>query len=81
MVAQFTAPPAGLAAHAAATYGAKLRSESASGRLTLFCPKDKVAPLADWLVGRGAANVTVAALDYVFSPINPLFERLTARLR
>ena len=70
----------GLIEQARAGFGATLRSESVSGRLTLTCLRDKVAPLADWLVARGAEHVTVVALDYVFSAANPLYETLLARL-
>ncbi len=80
VVAQFAERRGGLAGEAAALFGATLRSENAAGRLTLTCTTDKVAPLADWLVARGAAHVTVVALDYVFSPRNPLYEKLAARL-
>jgi len=44
------------------------------------CPKDRVAHLADWLIGNGADRVTVGALDYIFSARNPLFEKLASRL-
>ena len=70
----------GVAEQAAALFDASLRSETPPGCLTFTCLKDKVAPLADWLVAQGAAHVTVAALDYVFTPANPLYEKLAARL-
>ncbi len=73
-------PHEGLIEQAKAGFGATLRSENAAGRLTLTCPNDKVAPLADWLVAQGAEHVTVVALDYVFSAANPLHEKLLARL-
>ena len=63
-----------------AILGARLRHRAADGRLTLNCPQDKVAPLADWLIAQGADHVSVAALDYVFSAANPLYEKLVARL-
>ena len=69
-----------LAAEAAPLFDAALRSENARGRLTLVCPKDKVPPLADWLIAKGAEHVTVASMDYVFTPANPLYETLVARL-
>src|SRR5262249_52454126 len=53
---------------------------SADGRLALNCPKDKAAPLADWLIAQGAAHVCVAAQDYMFLAENPLYEKLAARL-
>ncbi len=80
VVAQFDERREGLVDQARAQFGSRLRSENVAGRLTLTCLKDKVAPLADWLVAQGARHVTVAAMDYVFSPANPLHERLVARL-
>jgi ATP phosphoribosyltransferase len=68
-----------LLAEAKAVFAARL-FHSSEGRFTLNCPKDKAAPLADWLIARGAAHVSVTAQDYVFSAENPLYERLIARL-
>ena len=65
---------------AEAQFSARLRHRTADGRVTLNCPLDRVAPLADWLIAQGADHVGVAALDYVFSAANPLYERLLARL-
>jgi ATP phosphoribosyltransferase len=65
---------------AKAAYAARLRFYAADGRVSLNCPKDKAAPLADWLIAQGAAHVCVAAQDYVFSAENPLFEKLIAHL-
>jgi ATP phosphoribosyltransferase len=65
---------------AKAAYTARLRFYSADGRISLNCPKDKAAPLADWLIAQGAAHVCVAAQDYVFSAENPLYEKLIQRL-
>ena len=42
--------------------------------------KPDLAACADWLVGQGAIRVTSAALDYIFTDKNPLFERLSAKL-
>ncbi len=70
----------GLLAEAKADFLARLRFLASDGRLTLNCPKDKAAPLADWLIAQGAAHVCVAAQDYVFSAENPLYEKLIARL-
>ena len=50
------------------------------GRLTLVCPQDKAAPLADWLIAQGAEHVSVGVLDYVFSAKNALYEKLVSRL-
>ena len=49
-------------------------------RVVLHCPKANVPDLADWLIGRGAAQVSAAALDYVFAAQNPLFDKLLAGL-
>jgi ATP phosphoribosyltransferase len=68
-----------LLAEAKASFFAR-RIHASGGRLTLNCPKDKAAPLADWLIAQGATHVSVAAQDYVFSARNPLFEKLAARL-
>ena len=71
---------AGLVAEAHNRFGATLRSQNVAGRLTLTCLRDKVAPLADWLIAHGAEHVTVATMDYVFAPTNRLHERLLRRL-
>jgi ATP phosphoribosyltransferase len=68
-----------LLAEAKAVFAARLL-HSSGGRVTLNCPKEKAAPLADWLIAQGAAHVSVTARDYVFLAKNPLYERLTARL-
>ena len=73
-------PAPALIAEAEALFSARLRHRMADGRLTLNCPQDKVAPLADWLIAQGADHVSVAALDYVFSAANPLYEKLVSRL-
>ena len=80
VVAQFAERRDGLVQQAEPLFGATLRSENVAGRLTLTCQRDKVAPLADWLIAQGAMHVTVAAMEYAFSPANPLHERLLARL-
>jgi ATP phosphoribosyltransferase len=69
-----------LFAHAEVLFAARPRRHLADGWLTLTCPAEKVAALADWLAGQGAAEVTVSALDYVFAAENRLYERLLARL-
>ena len=69
-----------LIAEVKAGFSAQIRLHGSDGRLSLNCPKDKAAPLADWLIAQGATHVCVAAQDYVFSAENPLFERLIARL-
>ncbi|MBO0733243.1 MAG: ATP phosphoribosyltransferase [Methylocapsa sp.] len=70
----------GILAQAKGQFEARLRFHADGGRLALNCPKDKAAPLADWLIGQGASYVSVAVQDYVFSAVNPLHERLISCL-
>jgi len=64
-----------------AQFGASIAfSLSQDKSITVHCPKDQVPDIADWLVSRGAARVTSAALDYIFTDKNPLFERLSSKL-
>ena len=53
---------------------------TSSGMLTLHCPPGAVYGLASFLREKGADTVSVVALEYVFSPDNPLFNRLAAGL-
>jgi len=53
---------------------------TSSGMLTLHCPPARVHALAAFLRDKGAENVSVAGLDYVFSRSNPLFAKLEAAL-
>ena len=61
-------------------FAARIRLHAPDGRLVLNCPKDRVAALADWLIGQGAEHVAVATQDYVVSAVNPLYEKLAAKL-
>jgi ATP phosphoribosyltransferase len=61
----------------AAPYG----GPTSSGMLTLHCPPAQLYPLASFLRGRGAETISVASLDYVFAPANPLFAKLEAFLK
>ena len=36
--------------------------------------------MADWLIGQGAEEVVVRPVDYVFTRVNPLYDRLVSRL-
>lgn len=54
---------------------------TSSGMLTLHCPPAQLFALTSLLRQRGAENVSVASLDYVFASNNPLFDRLEAFLR
>ena len=51
---------------------------TSSGMLTLHCPPGQTYGLANFLREKGAAAVSVVALEYVFSQENPLFEKLKA---
>jgi len=62
------------------TFGARALMGVDGQALELVCPADEIAPLADWLIARGAQHVTVSSLDYVFSARNPLYEKLAARV-
>jgi len=53
---------------------------TSSGMLTLHCPPNTVYGLADFLRARGAQSITVAEIEYVFAPDNPLFAKLMAAL-
>jgi len=53
---------------------------TSSGMLTLHCPPDHVHALAALLRDKGAENVAVADLGYVFARENPLYAKLEAGL-
>ena len=53
---------------------------TSSGMLTLHCPPQHVHALATMLRDKGAENVVVADLDYVFARANPLYAKLEAGL-
>jgi ATP phosphoribosyltransferase len=59
---------------------APLGGPTSSGMLTLHCPPKHVHALATLLRDKGAENVVVADLGYVFSRANPLYARLEAGL-
>ena len=75
-----TAKPDVIAGLSAGFNTALTFSQMQDQTLTLHCLKDHVPEIADWLVGQGAIRVTSAALDYIFTDKNPLFERLSAKL-
>jgi len=60
--------------------GGKIRRRGADGFIAFTAPKAQAPVLADWLVGQGAGEVVVRQHDYVFTAVNPLYERLVARL-
>jgi ATP phosphoribosyltransferase len=53
---------------------------TSSGMLTLHCPPKEIHALASFLREKGADAVSVAELEYVFSPENPLFNKLAVAL-
>jgi ATP phosphoribosyltransferase len=53
---------------------------TSSGMITLHCPPQHVHALATLLRDKGAENVAVGDLDYVFSRINPLYAKLEAAI-
>ena len=73
-----------LAAGAGGSGGASgvLRAQAAPARrrwrIAFTAPKAQAPALADWLVGQGAGEVVVRQHDYVFTSVNPLYERLVA---
>ncbi len=77
--ALFPAAMPSLSDDALARFGAKVVGGE-DGRLVVHCAVAEVPGLADWLIGQGAAHVTVAPLDYVFLAQNRLYDRLAARL-
>jgi ATP phosphoribosyltransferase len=54
---------------------------TSSGMLTLHCPPKHVHGLASFLREQGAEAVSVAALEYIYTRENPLYERLVAELQ
>ena len=53
---------------------------TSSGMLTLHCPPARVHALATFLRDKGAENVSVADIGYVFSRANALYAKLEAGL-
>jgi ATP phosphoribosyltransferase len=51
------------------------------GTATIHCPEAHVFALAGHLSAKGAGDVTVRTLDYVFRTSNPLADKLFARLQ
>jgi ATP phosphoribosyltransferase len=81
VAAQLDDPQDELFNRAEASFNARLRRFGDDGWATFSCPNDKIAALADWLISsQGAVEVTVSALDYVFSATSQLHTKLLARL-
>ncbi len=70
-----------LAAEAGTAFGARaLFGTDGTGPLSLICATQQTAPLADWLIAKGAEHVSVGRLSYIFSARNTLYEQLIARV-
>jgi ATP phosphoribosyltransferase len=80
--ARFAAADAGLVFEARERFGveAPFGGPTSSGMLTLHCPPKAVFGLSRFLRDKGAENVAVMELDYVFAKDNPLFDKLSASL-
>lgn len=68
-------------AEAVKTFDARLRGRGHDDLVVFSCPRAQAPQIAEWLIGQGAEDVTVGALDYVFTARNPLWEKLDARLK
>jgi ATP phosphoribosyltransferase len=75
---RFAGCDAALLAEARQRFGVEmpLGGPTSSGMVTLHCPPQHVHALATLLRERGAENVVVADLGYVFARANPLYARL-----
>ncbi len=69
-----------LAAEAQSRFGARVLPSRSGGPLSFRCPEPMAAALADWLIERGAAHVSVTGHDYLFAAENPLYDALVRRL-
>ena len=67
-------------AEAAHLFGAQSRGQGGQRVSLLTVARERVAPLADWLIGQGADHVSVAQLDYMFGSHNALYEKLAGRI-
>jgi ATP phosphoribosyltransferase len=79
---RFGAADEALVAEARERFGveAPFGGPTSSGMLTLHCPPKAVFALSRFLREKGAENVAVSELDYVFARDNPLYETLLAAL-
>ena len=57
-----------------------LEGGSAGGPAGFQCPAGHIFALSEWLIAGGASRVAVNQIAYVFTPANPLAERLEARI-
>ena len=65
---------------AAQLFDAQTFPSGASDVQMFHCRSSSVGALADWLVEKGAEQVMVAPLDYMFAARNALYDTLTQRL-
>jgi ATP phosphoribosyltransferase len=77
--AAFRNVPATLAAEAMTRFGVVVVA-SQDDEIAFHCPKKKIFDVSEWLIASGAARVSVAQLDYVFTSTNALADRLDKRL-
>jgi ATP phosphoribosyltransferase len=75
-------PEPAFAEEIAARFDARLAfgAIAPGGIVTIHCPRAAVFALAEYLASRGARDVTVRSLDYVFRADNPLLARLMRRI-
>ncbi|MCW6510535.1 ATP phosphoribosyltransferase [Lichenifustis flavocetrariae] len=78
--ARFSRPDAALADEARHLFDAVFFPSGSPDMQTYHCRINRVGPMADWLVGKGAEQVIVTPLDYVFASSNGLYETLAGRL-
>jgi len=52
----------------------------AGGPLSVQCSAAKASALAEWLIGKGAASVSIARADQIYLPENTLFAKLESEL-
>ncbi len=74
------AKPRRTAREAEQLFGARMLYGLDGDIVRMVCPATKVAEVADWLIERGAQQVSVSALDYIFSAVNPLYDKLAKRI-
>ena len=61
-------------------FGAKLRRRGGNGRAIFSAPKAQAPALGRLADRAGAEEVVVRPVDYVFTRVNPLYEKLISRL-
>ena len=66
------ADPQQISAEAANLFGTVAPFGASAAPLTLHCPAKQAYLCAQWLKAEGADTVTIARLDDVFEPSNPL---------